>query len=75
VAVFVHHQGTNVEFTVERKLHQGTASKRGVIVWLATFLFLFIKEKKKSPRQAIETCEAKSFYGKINLVHPSKAVR
>jgi len=32
-------------------------------------------KKKRSPRQAIEKCEAKSFYDKINLVHPSIAVR
>jgi len=35
-------------------------------------LFLFIKEKEKSPRKAIESCEAKSFYGKINLFIPTK---
>jgi len=38
-------------------------------------LLLFVKKKKKSPRQAIESCEAVSVYGKINLVHPTKTVR
>jgi len=32
VAIFVQHQGTNFQFTVVPKLHQGTADKRGVIV-------------------------------------------
>jgi len=33
-----------------------------------------INKKNRSLRQALEKCEAKSFYGKINLVHPSIAV-
>jgi len=39
------------------------------------FCFFFGEAKKKrSPRQALGSCEAKSFYGKINLVRPSIAV-
>ena len=47
MAVFVQHQGTNFQFTVVRKPHQGTAAKRGVIVWRAPFLFLFWRSKKE----------------------------
>jgi len=36
------------------------------------FCFFFGEAKKKrSPRQALGSCEAKSFYGKINLVRPA----
>jgi len=39
------------------------------------FCFFFGEgKKKKKPRQAKEKCEVKSFYGKINLVHPAIAV-
>jgi len=37
-AINAEHQGTNLEFTVVQKLHQGTTAKRGVIVWRAPFL-------------------------------------
>jgi len=74
VAAFVQHQETCVKFTVVQKLHQCAAAKRGVIGWRAPFFLRprrkteFFEEprqmpgsstkKKKSPRQAIETCEA-----------------
>ena len=47
LSVFVQHQGTNFQFTVVPKLYQGTAAKRGVIVWRALFLFLFWRSKKE----------------------------
>jgi len=58
VAVFVQHQGTDFEFTVVPKLHQGTAAKRGVVVWRATFLpkvptkdgIFLEKQKRKEAR-------------------------
>jgi len=73
VAVFVQHQGTDFEFTVVPKLHQGTAAKRGVIVWRATFFVSFLeKQKRKEARgRRQEVAKYKAFMVKsISFIHP-----
>jgi len=73
VAVFVRHQGTNFQFTVVPKLYQGTAAKRGAIVWRALFLFLFWRSKKEKKPAAGDGDKRskKAFTVKsIWLIHP-----
>ena len=60
LAVFVLHQGIDFQFTVVPKLYQGSAAKRGVIVWRAPFLFLFWRSKKeKRPAAGVGKARSK----------------
>ena len=66
LSVFVQHQGINFQFTAVPKLHQGTAAKRGAIVWRALFSVgpderrdFLEKQKRKKPAVGVGKLRSK----------------